>query len=238
MTPRIFVLAAIAGLLVLAAAALAYVVLGPRTAAPAFSTSITPVNIDVAALKDKAAQGDAQAQTQLGKALSSGHGIVHNYKEAAQWLEKAAAQSNAEAQAALGELYEAGQGVPRDAHRAIDLFQSAANAGNVTAQYDLAFDYEQGKGVTKNEKEASKYYRLASEGGDPTAQYDYGQRCVLGVGVAKDPVEGLKWLLIAAAAGQTDAAARAKTVESDLTHSQVSEAKRAAESFSPAHRGK
>jgi TPR repeat protein len=187
--------------------------------------------VDLAALKAKAAQGDAQAQARLGKAFAQGEGAPQDYKQAAHWYGQAASNGNAEAEAALGELCQAGQGVPRDLTNAVQWFTKAAEGGSTAAQYDLGFLYEQGQGVPHNEHLAAHWYQLAAEGGDALAQFDFGQRCLLGVGVAPDPVEGLKWLLLAGAQGQKDAQTKAESVQKNMTGAQIAEAKHRAAAF-------
>ena len=191
------------------------------------------ITIDIAGLEAKAARGDGEAQSQLGKAYIQGLGVKIDYKQAALWYGQAASNGNVEAEAMLGELCQAGQGTHRDLAAAVQHFTRAGEHGSTTAQYDLGYMYEQGQGVRHDEKLAAHWYQLASEGGDPLAQFDYGQRCVLGVGVAQDQVEGLKWLLLSAAQGQKDARAKAESVEKNLTGPQISEAKGRAAAFTP-----
>ena len=65
-----------------------------------------------------AAQGNAEAQNNLGELLAKGQGVPQDYAQARQWYEKAAAQGHALAQNNLAELYFAGLGVPQDYVRA------------------------------------------------------------------------------------------------------------------------
>lgn len=65
-----------------------------------------------------AAQGNAEAQNNLGELHARGQGVPQNYSQARQWYEKAAAQGHALAQNNLAELYFAGLGVPQDYVRA------------------------------------------------------------------------------------------------------------------------
>ena len=65
-----------------------------------------------------AAQGNAEAQTNLGMLYANGQGVPQDYVQARQWYEKAAAQGDALAQNNLAELYYAGLGVPQDNVRA------------------------------------------------------------------------------------------------------------------------
>ena len=70
------------------------------------------------AFQSLAAQGNAEAQTNLGQLYANGKGVPQDYAQARQWYEKAAAQGHALAQNNLAELYFAGLGVPQDYVRA------------------------------------------------------------------------------------------------------------------------
>ena len=60
---------------------------------------------DMAALRARAEQGDAQAQFNLGEMYRTGEGVAQDYKEAAAWFRKAADQGDAQAQLNLGVMY-------------------------------------------------------------------------------------------------------------------------------------
>src|SRR5437899_2633314 len=80
---------------------------------------------NLAEIRAKADQGDAEAQKKLGAAYARGQGLPQDYKEAAKWYRQAADQGHAGAQTALGELFEAGQGVPRDETQAAKCYRQA-----------------------------------------------------------------------------------------------------------------
>ena len=65
-----------------------------------------------------AAQGNAEAQNNLGELHARGQGAPKDYSQARQWYEKAAAQGHALAQNNLAELYFAGLGTTQDYVRA------------------------------------------------------------------------------------------------------------------------
>jgi TPR repeat protein len=227
---RIVLIAGITAVCVLTVAGLLYF------RSPADGTAVAAAQapvVDIASLKVKAEQGDAQAQTQLGKAFALGQGVPTDYKQAAHWYGQAASNGNIEAEAMFGELYQAGQGVKCDLTNAARWFTMAAQAGSPSGQYDLGYMYERGQGVPHDEKLAAHWYLLASEGGDALAQFDYGQRCFIGLGFPIDQEEGLKWLLISSGQGQTDAGLRAKLEEERMKSDQIDEAKRRAAAFVP-----
>jgi uncharacterized protein len=65
-------------------------------------------------LKIRAAQGNAEAQSNLGIRYANGQGVPQDYAEAHKWFSLAAAQGDARAQSNLGVMYHEGQGVPQD----------------------------------------------------------------------------------------------------------------------------
>jgi hypothetical protein len=67
-------------------------------------------------LQKLAAQGDADAQWQLGVRYHSGE--VPDDAQAVQWFQRAAEQGNIAAQSALGAYYWSGRGVPEDLSKA------------------------------------------------------------------------------------------------------------------------
>ena len=77
------------------------------------TTAANPPGDHATALKayqSLAAQGNAEAQNNLGELYAKGQGVPQDYVQARKWYEKAAAQGNALAQNNLAELYFAGQG--------------------------------------------------------------------------------------------------------------------------------
>jgi len=87
-----------------------------------------------AELYQKAAdQGNARAQSNLGRFYETGRGVPKDLSKAAELYQKAANQGNARAQYHLGWLYEFGDGVPKDLGKAAELYQKAANQGDEDA---------------------------------------------------------------------------------------------------------
>ena len=69
-------------------------------------------------LKPLAAQGNAEAQTQIGYMYDKGEGVTQDYTEALKWWFLAAAQGYAMAQSNLAYMYFTGRGVTKDYIRA------------------------------------------------------------------------------------------------------------------------
>jgi TPR repeat protein len=86
----------------------------------------------VDSLKKRAAQGDAEAQNNLGVMYRKGQGVPQDYAEAAKWYRQPAAQGDAKAQLNLGIMYAKGRGVAHDDVQAYTWFDLAA--ANVTTK--------------------------------------------------------------------------------------------------------
>ena len=78
---------------------------------------------------EKAKQGNADAQYQLGLLYLMGKGTLQDFSEASEWLILAAEQNHPLAQYELGLLYQIGQGVEMDNEKSYVWFNLAAAAG-------------------------------------------------------------------------------------------------------------
>ena len=116
---------------------------------------------DFRTTREKAEQGDAKAQYNLGWMYYKGEGVPQDDAEAAKWFRKAAVQGNDRAQFGLGVMYDEGQGVPQDDAEALKWYRKAAEQGNADAQNNLGVSYARGEGVPKNFIEAYAWFLLA-----------------------------------------------------------------------------
>jgi TPR repeat protein len=187
--------------------------------------------VDLAALRAKAEQGDALSQAQLGRLYLKGEVVTNSYNEAAKWFQLAAEKGNSDAEAGLGELYEAGQGVPQDMKKALLYYRQAADKGHAGAQYTLGFMAECGRGLPQNHAEAVNWFLKAAEQDEPLSQYDLGQRYEKGIGVNVDLAESYKWLTLAAARNQPDAIVLLDQVRKKMSAEEIAEAKRRVAAF-------
>jgi TPR repeat protein len=184
-------------------------------------------------LKAKAAEGDAQAQFDLGSRYFNGRGVAQDCEAAVKWTRKAADQGHAAAQCALGAFYVQGISVDKDAAEAVKLFRKAADRGYALAQLTLGNCYFKGDGVTKDPAEAAGWYRKAAEQGNTNAQNNLAACYERGDGVAKDEVEAYKWYLLAAAHTKAKVKDNAARLELLLTPDQIADGKRRADNFKP-----
>lgn len=84
-------------------------------------------------LMEKAHQGDAMAQNDLGVSYETGEGVEQNYSEALKWYQAAANQGHAIAQSNLGNMYFNGWGVPQNYEESVKWYRLAAEQGDSNA---------------------------------------------------------------------------------------------------------
>ena len=91
-------------------------------------------------LRERADEGNAEAQLRLGFMYHDGTDVPQDYKEALRWYRAAADQGLAGAQSQLGAMYVAGQGVPQDDVRAHMWYNlSASNSTGDEAKRAVQF---------------------------------------------------------------------------------------------------
>jgi len=119
---------------------------------------------EVAALRQRAEKGDADAQSTLGIMYVIGEGVPQNYAEAYKWVCLAAEQGNTEAQHRLASWHfnSLGLVVPPDYVKAMTLYRKLADKGSAIAQFTLGVMYDEGLGIEKDSVEAHKWLNLAA----------------------------------------------------------------------------
>lgn len=133
------------------------------------------LNIDT--LRKHAAQGNAEAQYQLGECYYEGKGVLKNKAEGFTWHQNAARNGCARAQCSLGFLYEGGgDGVLQDWAEAATWFRKAAEQGDAVGQLNIGFCYLNGHGVLEDCVEAYKWFRLAGAYPGETARSQLAER--------------------------------------------------------------
>ncbi len=157
------------------------------------SQTPTPELSDLERLKQKAEQGDARSQFDLGVCYHNGSGVSQSTEEAVKWIRKSAEQGFADAQYAMAECYVNGDGVAQNPTKAARWYRKAAEQGYADAQHNLGVCYQNGYGVTTDNTEAAKWYRKAAEQGNVNAQYNLGICYSFGLGVTQSPEEAFKW---------------------------------------------
>jgi TPR repeat protein len=95
-------------------------------------------------LRQKAEQGDADAQYELGWMYDNGEGVPENDAEAVKWYRLAAEQGDALAQNNLGVMNARGEGVPQNDLEAYFWLNLAAAQGVTTAKESKAIIEKRG----------------------------------------------------------------------------------------------
>ena len=113
----------------------------------------------------RAAQGDAEAQLQLGMRYAAGDGVIQNDKEAARWFALAAKQGLAEAQYQYGLALLQGRGVVQDYKAAFSWIEKPAQRGYASAQYSLGELHRYGTGTAIDKARAYLWFNLAAAQG-------------------------------------------------------------------------
>ena len=92
----------------------------------------------VSSLRNRVAQGEAEAQFALGFIYFQGEVVPQDYAQALKWYRLAAAQGDAIAQNNLGAIYGSGRGVPQDSVQAYKWYYLAAATFTTNPQHDNA----------------------------------------------------------------------------------------------------
>jgi len=147
-------------------------------------------------LLEKAEQGDADAQLQLGYyyfLLPVGFPVgspeyseqtKEKSEKTAYWFKKAADQGNAEAQFKYAEI---------NKDERIFWYQKAADNGYVKAQYKLACYFYDGIIIEQDYKKAVSWFKKAADQGHVEAQYNLGNCYFYGNGTNQDFEKAINW---------------------------------------------
>ncbi len=127
-------------------------------------------------LEQKAKQGDAQAQYDLGNCyLINRYDELKNCNKAEYWFAKAAEQGHVGAQYRMEQLYSWGIGSGKIERKIVKRCSKAAKNGDASAQWYLGFLYDNDLGVTDDGGKAIYWYAKAAEQGYAIAQYCLGR---------------------------------------------------------------
>jgi TPR repeat protein/chromosome segregation ATPase len=165
--------------------------------------AVAQINID--ALKARAAGGDAEAHTALGNAYVNGQGVERDIPKAMEHYEQAVAAGSAPAAFNLGLLHEVGRGVEIDLEKAFGYYLQAAELGMDIAQFNVGNMYARGIGVKADPYEANIWFRRAADAGVADAQYNLGLAYENGIGLAADPAQAIHWYQLALQQGHVRA---------------------------------
>ncbi len=165
------------------------------TALLALGPGVSPVaaQLDLAAIRARAAANDVDALNTLGTLFSNGQGVAQNDAEALRYYARAAELGHAPANFNLGMMHELGRGTPRDLKGAFGYYLKAAESGFAPAQFNVGNMYANGIGTGQDYFEAAIWFRQAAERNVPEAQYNLGLAYELGRGLSRDETLAQKW---------------------------------------------
>lgn len=117
-----------------------------------------------------AAEGDLDAEFDLGVCFEQGSGVEQNLDEALGHFRRAAEGGHAEAQHKMGAAYAYGIHVPQNYDEALAWYRRAAEQDQVDALYALGMSYRYGIGVAADQQVAAGWYEQAAEQGHECAR--------------------------------------------------------------------
>lgn len=118
----------------------------------------------VSELKKRAEGGDASAQLEYGRLLTTtGNGVEQDWPKAVEMLELSSANGNPDAQWELGLLYEHANHVEKNEAKALELYQRSADAGSPIGLYLVAHCYQHGIVVEENRTMSDSLYAKSLE---------------------------------------------------------------------------
>ena len=117
-------------------------------------------------LLERAEQGDAAAQNEVGSRYYAGRDVERDDAEAARWIRLAADQGYAPAQYNQGLLYFRNRGVAGNDTEAARWYRAAADQGYAPAQAGLGYLYIYGAGVEEDHVRAYMWLELAWRGAE------------------------------------------------------------------------
>ena len=194
-----------------------------------------PLRHPMTRIRDAAAQGDAEAQYQIGEAYLAGWSVPRHPATGAHWLRLAAEQGHVRAQHSLSLLYMSGAkamgdaaswlretaasgnailfypnglDVKPDPEKALVLAKAAAEQGLACAQANLGMFYLRGIGCKQDFTKAQLWCRRAAEQNESVGALGLGFMHEHGFGIERNPSEAARWYAIGTELGN-DAAATA-----------------------------
>ena len=155
-------------------------------------------------LRQRAASGEAPAQTELGKHLLWGHIIPRDIDKSTQLFRQAAEQGDDVGQCLFGMAYVNGDGVPKDQNEAFKWLKKASDQNNALALKALGDYYATGTVVQQDYDEAAALWLKAAELGYCDAMSSLAFHYAEHIG---DKQEATKWFFKACRYGNEMAAA-------------------------------
>jgi len=183
----------------------------------------------IAALRQAAEKGNAEAQFRLGVIYGNGdEGVELDQQQAMAWFSQAARQGHENALITMAWMYANGAGVDVDEQKARELYLMAADHGSAKAQYVVGTMFRFAQfGAEKDIPRALHYYTESANQGFATAQFALGKMLVEGKLVQKDTITALQWLTLAQVNGSKRAEGYIKELLQRMSPQEVEQARAA-----------
>ncbi len=156
---------------------------------------------DLENLRQRAEQGNADAQAELGYRYHTGQVVRQDYERAVSWYRLAAEQDHVKAQYHLGLAYAFGEGVDHDPAQAAEWYRRAAEQGHAQAAFSLGLAHLYGDGVSTDGELAARWLQQSAEAGYSRAQVRLANLYHAGNGVPQDHEQAAYWYRQAADRG-------------------------------------
>ncbi len=200
----------------------------------ATAKNMPPKEAGTLALREAAAQGNANAQFVIGTRYLNGElGTPQDFAKAAYWYGKSAAQGLAPAQYRLATLYERGKGVAKDVDAALGWYERAAGLGNIRSMHNAAVLSAGSESRAPDYQRAYKWFALGAAHGLKDSQFNLAVLLERGLGTKINPTEALFWYAAAAAQQDGDAAKRVTALAKTLKPAEVEFNKTRLKSWKP-----
>lgn len=147
----------------------------------------------LAALKQSAENGYAQAALDWGRALLNGaYGMAADAPQGLRWIERAEQRGNAEAAYVLAEASWMGWAGAADRTKSVYWLRRAADKGWARAREVLGLMLRDGIEMPQDASEAARWLELAATQGRPDAKFALAEMFSTGQGMAHDDERALR----------------------------------------------
>lgn len=181
-----------------------------------------PATSVIDSYRQKAEQGDAEAQVMVGIDDLGTQGNVKDLPLASQWFRKSAEQGCMDGEIQLATSYEFGRGVAEDQDQSVIWYRKAAEQGSVLARLHLRTLFIEGAIIPTEDDQTGPWWRelvkqsnveiqnlsqlnAAADEGSTDAQVQLGLAYLTGVGTPRNRSQATALLASAATQGQVKA---------------------------------
>jgi|GEM_PF-2284612 len=172
-------------------------------------------------VRDKAENGDVEAQLELGLIYVQGKDADQDFTAAKKWWDRAAEQGNAAARYYVGLMYARGDGVTQDMDQARSMWEQSADMDHVGALFSLGMLYVEGEAVKGDYVEAGQYFIRAAQLGNVQSQFNVSVLYSQGLGFPQSNEISYAWAKLAADQGHPNAKELLTSLEPQMSEEQM-----------------